>query len=170
MPHKLNPVPLMQALAASATVPARVASLLACMPSQLERGLGPWQAELAEWPQLVLAVHATLAALSEALGTLAFDPARIQAHIDTHQGRLASEGLALALAPRFGRVQAQALVARWCAQLGPGQHLRDLAEASGELPAAQLDALFDLQAIAAQADARAARALSAGAPDETGRL
>ena len=54
MPHKHNPVASMVAIAASQSVPQRVAALLAVMPQEHGRTAGAWQAELAEWPQLVM--------------------------------------------------------------------------------------------------------------------
>lgn len=127
MPHKRNPAALLRALAAAQAQPQRLATLLWALPQQLERALGPWQAELAAWPELVIGTHAALAALREALQTLSFDPARMQAHIDAQHGAVRAEALARALAQRLGRAAAHAQVAAWCAQLGPGRHLRDLA-------------------------------------------
>lgn len=127
MPHKRNPAALLRVLAAAQAQPQRLATLLSAMPQQLERALGPWQAELATWPELVTGTHAALAALREALQSVRFDAARLQANIDAQHGALHAEALAQALAPRLGRAAAQKQVAAWCAQLGPQRHLRDLA-------------------------------------------
>lgn len=140
MPHKRNPAALMRALAAAQAQPQRLATLLAAMPQQLERALGPWQAELVTWPDLVVGAHATLAALREALQGLSFDPARLQANLDAQHGALRAEALARALAPRLGRAAAQAQVAAWCARIGPALHLRELA---GPEFAAVFDAPLD---------------------------
>jgi 3-carboxy-cis,cis-muconate cycloisomerase len=51
MAHKRNPVSSMIALAAATRTPQHGAALLAAMGQQHERGLGNWQAELAEWPR-----------------------------------------------------------------------------------------------------------------------
>jgi 3-carboxy-cis,cis-muconate cycloisomerase len=74
MPHKRNPVAAMTALAASQRTPHAAAALLGAMGQQHERGLGNWQAELAEWPGLFLSAHGALAALDEALAGLQVDP------------------------------------------------------------------------------------------------
>ncbi|MBV5324900.1 MAG: 3-carboxy-cis,cis-muconate cycloisomerase, partial [Rhodospirillaceae bacterium] len=66
MPHKRNPVSAMIALAAATRTPQRAATLLASMGHQHERGLGNWQAELAEWPALFLSAHGALQALNDA--------------------------------------------------------------------------------------------------------
>lgn len=140
MPHKRNPAALLRVLAATQTQPQRLAALFAAQPQQLERALGAWQAELAAWPELVTATHTALSALREALQGLSFDTARMQAHIDAQHGATHAEALAQALAPRLGRAAAQVQVAAWCAQLGDGLHLRDLA---GPAHAAVFDAPLD---------------------------
>ena len=66
MPHKRNPVASMIALAAATRAPHRVAALLAAMPQEHERGLGNWQAELAEWPGLFMSAHGAVHALADA--------------------------------------------------------------------------------------------------------
>ena len=91
MPHKRNPVASMVALAASQRAPQRVAALLATMPQQHERALGAWQAELAEWPQLVISTHGSVRALAGALPGLQVDAARMRANIDTLRAELPRE-------------------------------------------------------------------------------
>lgn len=82
MPHKHNAVASMVALAAAQRVPQRVAALLATMPQEHERSLGAWQAELAEWPPLVVAVHGSARAMAQALPRLRVNAARMRANID----------------------------------------------------------------------------------------
>ncbi|MDP9901390.1 3-carboxy-cis,cis-muconate cycloisomerase [Variovorax ginsengisoli] len=82
MPHKRNPVASMVALAAAHRAPQRVATLLAAMPQQHERALGAWQAELAEWPQLMMSAHGSLHALAGVLPGLQVDAVRMRANID----------------------------------------------------------------------------------------
>jgi 3-carboxy-cis,cis-muconate cycloisomerase len=81
MPHKRNPVSAMIALAAAARTPQRAAALLANMGQEHERGLGNWQAELAEWPGLFLSAHGALNALAEAFGGLHVDAGRMLRNI-----------------------------------------------------------------------------------------
>ena len=66
MPHKRNPVASMVAIAAAHRAPQRVAALLGAMPQQHERALGAWQAELAEWPQLLMSAHGSVRAMAGA--------------------------------------------------------------------------------------------------------
>jgi 3-carboxy-cis,cis-muconate cycloisomerase len=70
MPHKRNPVAAMVALG---------------------RALGGWQAELAEWPQLLMSAHGSARALASALPGLQIDAARMRANIDTLRAELPRE-------------------------------------------------------------------------------
>src|SRR5256885_15701012 len=49
MPHKRNPVHLMQAVAQAPAVPQFASLLLGCMAQAPERALGEWQAGGAPW-------------------------------------------------------------------------------------------------------------------------
>ena len=88
MPHKRNPVASMVAVAAAHRVPQRVAAMLAAMPQQHERALGAWQAELAEWPQLVMSAHGSVRALAAALPGLQIDAGRMRTNIDRLRAEL----------------------------------------------------------------------------------
>ncbi len=91
MPHKRNPVSCMVALAAAQRVPQRVAALLAAMPQEHERALGNLQAELAEWPGLLMSVHGSSRAMAQALAGLQVDTHRMQANIDAVRGELPAD-------------------------------------------------------------------------------
>lgn len=114
MPHKRNPVACMVALAASARTPQRVAALLAAMPQEHERALGNWQAELAEWPGLLMSAHGSARAMAQALPGLQVNAQRMRSNIDTLRAELpadaAEEWFNLRLADDAG-VLAQAQVA-----------------------------------------------------------
>lgn len=116
MPHKHNPVAAMVALAAAQRAPQRVAALLAAMPQEHERGLGLWQAELAEWPQLLMSAHGSARALARALPGLEVDAARMRANLDGVRASVAPETAQAWFAPelaeqaaRLVRVRTQAL-------------------------------------------------------------
>jgi 3-carboxy-cis,cis-muconate cycloisomerase len=81
----------MVALAAAARAPQRVAAMLAAMPQENERALGAWQAELAEWPQLLMAAHGSARAMAAALEGLHVDAARMAANIDAVRAKLPAE-------------------------------------------------------------------------------
>jgi 3-carboxy-cis,cis-muconate cycloisomerase len=91
MPHKRNPVASMVALAAAQRAPQQVAALLAAMPQQHQRALGPWQAELAAWPQLWTTVQGAARAMAGALPRLQVDAARMRAQIDRLRAELPHE-------------------------------------------------------------------------------
>jgi len=108
MPHKHNPVASMVAIAASQRVPQRVAALLAVMPQEHERALGAWQAELAEWPQLVISAHGSARALAQALPGLQVDAQRMRGNIDAVRASVsratADEWFHLGLAKHAGEL------------------------------------------------------------------
>ncbi len=56
MAHKHNPIAAVTARAAAAQAPGLVATLLAAMPAELQRGAGPWHAE---WPALTALLATT---------------------------------------------------------------------------------------------------------------
>lgn len=68
------------ALAAAQRAPQRVAALLAGMPQA--HSPGSWQAELAEWPQLLMSAHGSARALADALPGLQVDAARMLSNIE----------------------------------------------------------------------------------------
>ena len=88
MAHKRNPVACMVALAAAQRAPQRVAALLATMPQEHERALGNWQAELAEWPGLLMSAHGSVRAMAQALPGLQVDTARMLANLQTLRAEL----------------------------------------------------------------------------------
>jgi 3-carboxy-cis,cis-muconate cycloisomerase len=96
MAHKRNPVAAMLALAAAQRAPQRVAALLQGMVQEHERALGGWQAELAEWSGLWLAVHGGLKPLAEAAAGLQVDEARMRQNIAAFEARDAMFDAALA--------------------------------------------------------------------------
>lgn len=157
MPHKRNPVSAMIALAAATRTPQHGAALLASMGQQHERGLGNWQAELAEWPGLFLSAHGALQALNDAFAGLQVDPARMLRNIDALQGLVFAEAASAALAGAAGRPAAHALLEKLSARaVADGRHLAELlAEAvradaalRGKTDPAALTALFDPAAAA----------------------
>ena len=82
MPHKKNPLGSMIALTAAQRAPQRVASLLAAMPQEHERALGGWQAESAEWGDLLCIVHGSARAMSTVCVALEVDAKRMRANLD----------------------------------------------------------------------------------------
>ncbi|MYM34484.1 3-carboxy-cis,cis-muconate cycloisomerase [Duganella sp. FT94W] len=152
MPHKRNPVSAMIALAAATRAPQHAAALLASMGQQHERGLGNWQAELAEWPQLFLSAHGALQALNEAFAGLVVDPDRMRRNIDALQGLVFAEAASAALAVAIGRPAAHQLLEKMSADtLASGRQLADVLAAAVRADP-QLNEKIDLPALAALFD------------------
>ncbi|ALK96818.1 3-carboxy-cis,cis-muconate cycloisomerase [Massilia sp. WF1] len=152
MPHKRNPVSTMIALAAARRTPQHAAALLACMDQQHERGLGNWQAELAEWPPVFLSVHGALGALNEAFAGLAVDRERMLHNIHALHGLVFAEAVSSYLAGAIGRPKAHALLEALSGRAAAGPHglqrlVQDAVAADPGLAAhvdpARLAGLFD---------------------------
>ncbi|MYN16436.1 3-carboxy-cis,cis-muconate cycloisomerase [Rugamonas sp. FT107W] len=127
MPHKRNPVSAMIALAAATRTPQHAAALLASMGQQHERGLGNWQAELAEWPTLFLSAHGAVQALNDAFAGLHVDPARMLRNIDALQGLVFAEAASASLAASIGRPAAHSLLEAMSAEaLASGRNLAEV--------------------------------------------
>jgi 3-carboxy-cis,cis-muconate cycloisomerase len=172
MPHKRNPVSTMIALAAARRTPQHAAALLACMDQQHERGLGNWQAELAEWPQIFLSSHGALAALDEAFAGLEVNRERMLHNIQALHGLVFAEAVSSYLAGAIGRPKAHALLEDLSKRAAAGAQgldrlVLDAVAADPQLAAhvdaARLASLFDPVAAAeparrlAQAQLRALR-------------
>lgn len=128
MPHKRNPVACLVALAAALRAPQRVAALLTAMAQEHERGLGNWQAELAETAGLYLSAHGAVKALADAaLAGLEVHPQRMRVNIDALNGLVSAEAVASVFAVHIGKAQAHALLEVLSAQVAvSGTHLREL--------------------------------------------
>ncbi|RXZ33165.1 3-carboxy-cis,cis-muconate cycloisomerase [Oxalobacteraceae bacterium CAVE-383] len=168
MPHKRNPVSSMIALAAAARAPQRGAALLANMGQEHERGLGNWQAELAEWPGLFLSAHGAVTALAEAFEGLAVDAPRMLRNIDDLQGLIFAEAVSIYLAAAIGRPAAHSLMEELTRKaVADGIHLSDAVAAaqdsdprlSGKIDRNELMRLFDPVAATLPAQALASRQL-----------
>jgi 3-carboxy-cis,cis-muconate cycloisomerase len=110
MPHKQNPVGASVALAAAVRAPGLVATLLAAMPQEHERGLGGWQAEWETLPQLVLLTAGSSRAVATLLEELVVNETRMRENLQVTRGLIASEAVAMALAVHVGRSEAHRLV------------------------------------------------------------
>jgi len=110
MPHKRNPVGALAAVATAQRTPHRAAALLAAMGQQHERGLGTWQAELAEWPGLFIGVHASALALADVFVAPDVHPERMRANIDALNGLVFAEQASALLAPVIGKARAHTLL------------------------------------------------------------
>ncbi len=110
MPHKQNPVGASVAVAASIRAPGLVATMLAAMPQEHERGVGGWQAEWSTLPELVLLTAGASRAMATVMEGLQIDVARMRTNLESTDGLIASEAVAMALAGYVGRSDAHGIV------------------------------------------------------------
>jgi 3-carboxy-cis,cis-muconate cycloisomerase len=135
MPHKRNPVASARVLAAAVRAPGLVATMLAAMPQEHERGLGGWQAEWDTLPALVTLTADAATAIAGTLAGLEVDGERMRANLDVSGGVARAEGLVAALAPLVGRVEAARLTEDACRRAVASR--RPLTEVAAEDPAVQ---------------------------------
>jgi 3-carboxy-cis,cis-muconate cycloisomerase len=148
MPHKRNPVAALSARACARQAPSLVATLLACMEQEHERGAGVWQAEWQPLSELLGSVGSAAAWVRDCLEHLVVNPERMRANLDTTGAELAAEAVADALNAALGRSRAHDLVSEAVTRARvQGSPLRDVLlnepAVSDVLSASELDALLD---------------------------
>jgi 3-carboxy-cis,cis-muconate cycloisomerase len=148
MPHKRNPVTAAVVLAAAVRAPGLVATMLAAMPQEHERGLGGWQAEWTTLPELMVLTAGALAQLADTVAGLEIDAARMRANLDATKGLLMAEAVTMRLGAEMGRLAAHHRVEAACKRaVAEGRHLREVlaadAEVAARLTPGELDRLFD---------------------------
>jgi 3-carboxy-cis,cis-muconate cycloisomerase len=148
MPHKHNPVACAAVLAAHARMPGLVATMLAAMPQQHERGLGLWQAEWETVPEAFRITAAALAYGEEIARDLQVDAARMQSNVEAMLGLPQSEAVSVALAQKTGRAAAHDLLRDAAARaqrdkIHLGQVLKQMPEVTRHLSGAEIDRLLD---------------------------
>ena len=164
MPHKRNPVGSMIVRAVALRTPQRVAALLSAMPQEHERALGAWQAELAEWPHLMLGAEGAVQALADVAAGLSVDALRMRANIDALNGLVFAEAAANLFAGVLGKSAAHALLDKLAQRcVAERRPLRALAQEARSADAAlasaidaqALDQAFDVELAARRAGALA---------------
>jgi 3-carboxy-cis,cis-muconate cycloisomerase len=163
MPQKRNPILSTHVMAAALGVEAQVPLLLGAQHHQLERAVGPWQAEALALPlALALTAGALAGALRVATG-MRPDPERMRANLAITNGLVMAERVMMALADQLGRGEAHHLVQAACLQAMAED--RPLREILGENPAlagrADLDELMDPAGYLGEADAVIDRVVTA---------
>jgi len=148
MPHKHNPVASAVVIAAATRAPGLVATLLAAMVQEHERGLGGWHAEWIALPELMDVSSGALAHMADTMANLRIDADRMQANLEITQGLIMAEAITLALGPKLGRLAAHERVEAACSRaMSEGRHLRQVlaedAVVTAELEPQDLDRLFD---------------------------
>ncbi len=148
MPHKRNPVGGVGLVACAHRGPGLVATMLAAMGQEHERGAGGWQAEWETLLELLRLTGSAAAIARELVTGLELDPEKMRADMDLTGGLVMSESVAAALAPVLGRADAQKLVeraARESVQSGIGfrEVLLELPEVHDVLGPEGLDSALD---------------------------
>jgi 3-carboxy-cis,cis-muconate cycloisomerase len=110
MPQKRNPVGSAVALAAATRVPGLVATMLAAMPQEHERGLGGWQAEWETLPEIARLTAGALAQMIQIADGLELDTDRMRANLAINGGLICAEAVSMALVPSLGKSAAHQLV------------------------------------------------------------
>jgi 3-carboxy-cis,cis-muconate cycloisomerase len=132
MPHKRNPVGCAVVLAAAVRVPPLVATMLAAMPQEHERGLGGWHAEWETLPQIFRLAAGALSQIRHIVDGLEIHADRMADNLEQTHGLVLAEAVSSALAEHLGRSAAHRLVeeATRCAV----QEKRPLESVLGEIP------------------------------------
>jgi 3-carboxy-cis,cis-muconate cycloisomerase len=127
MPHKRNPVGGIGLIACAQRGPGLVATMLAAMVQEHERGAGAWQAEWDTMLELLRLTGSSAAIARELLSGLEVDPEKMRSDMDLTGGLVMSESVAAALASSMGRSDAQALVEKAARRsVETGREFRDV--------------------------------------------
>jgi 3-carboxy-cis,cis-muconate cycloisomerase len=114
LPHKHNPVDATLALASARLAIGQVPVVLMGMMQEHERGAGGWQAEWDAVPSLFRFTAGAVSRVTNAASGLQIDVHRMRLNLESGGDMLMAEALAMALAPRLGRTEAQHLVQAAC--------------------------------------------------------
>jgi 3-carboxy-cis,cis-muconate cycloisomerase len=167
MPHKRNPIAAAAVLANAVRAPGLVATMLAAMVQEHERGLGGWHAEWETLPELAVLASGALRWTTETIEGLEVDAARMRANLDLTHGLILAEAVQMALGARIGRLEAHDVVERACRRaIADGRHLREVLAVepavTAQLAAAELDRLLDPARYLGLATSFVDRVLAAG--------
>jgi len=146
MPNKRNPTACSLTLAAAHRVPGLVASFLAAMLQEQERGIGGWQAE---WPIIAAVIQSTgvaIASMAEVAEGLLVDAQRMRLNIENTNGAIFAERAMMLLGAKLGRDVAHKVVeAAVRKSVQEGRHLAavlaETAEVTTHLRSAELEQL-----------------------------
>jgi 3-carboxy-cis,cis-muconate cycloisomerase len=148
MPHKRNPVGAIGLVACAQRGPGLVATMLAAMGQEQERGAGTWQAEWETLPELLRLTGSAATIVKELLSGLEVDCEKMRADMEMTGSLVMSESVAAALAPAVGRAVAQELVEGAARRSVSGDRpfrevLLELPEVEDSLGPERLDAALD---------------------------
>ena len=134
-PDGQPPMACTVALAAAQRTPQRVAALLSAMVQDHEGPLGKGQAELAEWPGLLMAAHGSARALALALPVMRVDAQRMRANLGVlREFRAADGGVEAPITEQLAQmaILTQAQVKALAGPLPPPDRSSDAATPGGQ--------------------------------------
>ena len=148
MPHKRNPVGAIGLLACAKRAPGLVATMLAAMIQEHERGAGGWQAEWDTMLELLRLAGSAAAIARELLAGLEVHADKMRGDMDLTGGLVMSESVAAALSRSLGRSEAQELVEKAARRSVDDRRafrdvLLELPEVANGLGPERLDAALD---------------------------
>jgi len=114
LPHKRNPAGCLLALEAAQRAPGLVATLLALLTPEHERGLGQWQSQWFTLRDLVGAAASALSAIAEVMEGLQVNAEMMLSNLERSYGLLYSEAVSVRLAAKLGKSAAHSLTEKLC--------------------------------------------------------
>jgi 3-carboxy-cis,cis-muconate cycloisomerase len=110
LPHKRNPVACAVVLSAATRVPGLVATVLAAMVQEHERGLGGWHAEWETIPEIIRLTGGALHHLTATMMELEIDGSKMRDNLEITHGLIFAEAAQMLLAQVVGRQTAHEIV------------------------------------------------------------
>ncbi|WP_220791762.1 3-carboxy-cis,cis-muconate cycloisomerase [Gluconacetobacter dulcium] len=166
MPHKRNPVGCAIALSVATQAPGLVATLMAAMVQEHERGLGGWHAEWQTLPALLRLTAASAAQMAATVDGMEIHPLAMQADLGRTHGLMMAEAVSMELARGIGKEAAHHVLeeaSRTALARGVGleQVLKQDDRVTGALSAEAIAQLMDPAHYLGNAKEFCARALQA---------
>jgi 3-carboxy-cis,cis-muconate cycloisomerase len=163
MPHKRNPISATVILSAHSAAKSHVITLLDSMAAADQRPAGAWHAEWHALPQLFGLASGALREARRIAEGLTVNKARMRANLELTRGLLFTDAVASALAPKFGRDAAHAIIEKAADTVrDTNLSLREVLARDKNLPKSVLDAAFSLKPAINAAAAMTDRVLEDG--------
>jgi 3-carboxy-cis,cis-muconate cycloisomerase len=163
MPHKRNPISATIILAAHSAAKGLGATLRDAMAAADQRPAGAWHAEWHALPQLFGLASGALREARRIAEGLTVNKARMRANLELTRGLLFADAVASALAPKFGRDAAHAIVEKAADTVrDTNLSLREVLAKDKHLPKGAMDAAFSLKPAINAAAAMTDRVLEDG--------
>ena len=148
MPHKRNPIAPTMILAACTRVPGLLTTMAATFVQEHERAVGRWHAEWGTLPEIISLAGGALKHCGDLFERLEIDTTRMRENIDLTLGLVFAESVAVALAEKMGKPEADRLIKLACQRAQEkGCHLQQVlawdSTVAGILDATALNRIFN---------------------------